>query len=82
MTKEQFLQNLSTWYDNSDIYYTDFVNEFEKDKQELAGILSESVRDQVNLLKPKSKEDWLKTMITHFNKIVITESSNSKETHE
>lgn len=82
MTKEQFLQNLSTWYDNSDIYYTDFVNEFEKDKQELAGILSESVRDQVNLLKPKSKEDWLKTMINHFNKIVITESSNSKETHE
>lgn len=82
MTKEQFLQNLSTWYDNSDIYYTDFVNEFEKDKQELAGILSESVRDQVNLLKPKSKEDWLKNMINHFNKIVITKSSNSKETHE
>jgi hypothetical protein len=32
MTKEEFLQQVSDWYDNSDVYYDDFLIKFEIDK--------------------------------------------------
>ena len=34
MTKEEFLQQVSDWYDNSDKHYDDFLINFEKDKDE------------------------------------------------
>jgi hypothetical protein len=66
MTKEEFLQQVSDWYDNSDVYYDDFLIKFEKDKDELINLLSVAGKHTVSLFEPKTKEEWMQDMLTPF----------------
>jgi len=66
MTKEEFLQQASDWYDNSDKHYDDFLINFEKDKDELINILSVEVKHMARLFEPKTKEEWMQDMLTPF----------------
>jgi hypothetical protein len=66
MTKEEFLQQASDWYDNSDKHYDDFLINFEKDKDELINLLSVAGKHTVSLFEPKTKEEWMQDMLTPF----------------
>ena len=66
MTKEEFLQQVSDWYDNSDNHYEDFLIKFEKDKEELINILSVAGKHTARLFEPKTKEEWIQDILTPF----------------
>jgi hypothetical protein len=73
MTKEEFLQQVSDWYDNSDNHYDIFVEKFSKDKEgliELLALVGQSTSttsvNAAKLFEPKSKEEWMQDMLTPF----------------
>lgn len=79
MTKEQFLEQMNQWYDNSDTHYDDFLEQFSRDKAELiASVVSAKLFDSkgkeewILSVKPKSKEEWLVDIILKpFNEVSI-----------
>jgi hypothetical protein len=66
MTKEEFLQQVSDWYDNSDNHYDDFLTDFDKDKDKLIKILSVAGQHTARLFEPKTKEEWMRDILKPF----------------
>lgn len=60
MTKEELLEGV-------DKHYEEFLNNFEKEKNELIAILSPTAAKAATLFEAKSKEDWLKGELEKFN---------------
>jgi hypothetical protein len=74
MKKEEFLEQMNQWYDNSDAHYDTFVEQFSKDKEgliELLALVGQSTSttsvNAAKLFEPKSKEEWLLDILKPFN---------------
>lgn len=74
MKKEEFLEQMNQWYDNSDAHYDIFIEQFNKEKQELINRLSiagqhtsMASKSAARLFEPKSKEEWLLDILKPFN---------------